>query len=209
MVTVSTVLGDLTSAQLRLIGELVVGLRRRHRAGDSRPESRLPLGARAATSRRSTAASAPRACRAGGAGTLADVTSCPGAESCKLAVTQSRGLGRLLGDRLQQRPDLVAAVPGLDIKISGCPNGCGQHHIAGLGFQGSLRKVGGQAGAALLRDGRRRRGRRHHDVRQARGDDPGAALRRSARAADWSLPGPNAPPTKRRRVLPARRAVGP
>jgi sulfite reductase beta subunit-like hemoprotein len=35
-------------------------------------------------------------------------------------------------------------VPGLDIKISGCPNGCGQHHIAGLGFQGSLRKVGGR-----------------------------------------------------------------
>jgi sulfite reductase (NADPH) hemoprotein beta-component len=80
----------------------------------------------------------------GGAGTFADVTSCPGAESCKLAVTQSRGLGRLLGDRLQERPDLVAAVPGLDIKISGCPNGCGQHHIAGIGFQGSLRKVGGR-----------------------------------------------------------------
>jgi sulfite reductase beta subunit-like hemoprotein len=59
-------------------------------------------------------------------------------------VTQSRGLGRLLGDHLQSRPDLVAATPGLDIKISGCPNGCGQHHIAGIGFQGSLRKVGGQ-----------------------------------------------------------------
>jgi sulfite reductase beta subunit-like hemoprotein len=36
----------------------------------------------------------------------------------------------------------VSEVPGLDIKISGCPNGCGQHHIAGIGFQGSLRKVG-------------------------------------------------------------------
>ena len=35
-------------------------------------------------------------------------------------------------------------MPGLDIKISGCPNGCGQHHIAGIGFQGSLRKVGGK-----------------------------------------------------------------
>jgi sulfite reductase beta subunit-like hemoprotein len=79
-----------------------------------------------------------------GAGTLADVTSCPGAESCKLAVTQSRGLGRLLADHLQKRPDLVAAVPGLDIKISGCPNGCGQHHIAGFGFQGSIKKVGTQ-----------------------------------------------------------------
>ena len=38
------------------------------------------------------------------------------------------GLGKLLGDHLRERPDLVAAVPGLDIKISGCPNGCGQHH---------------------------------------------------------------------------------
>ena len=36
-------------------------------------------------------------------------------------------------------------MPGLDIKISGCPNGCGQHHIAGIGFQGSVRKVGGRA----------------------------------------------------------------
>jgi sulfite reductase (NADPH) hemoprotein beta-component len=62
-----------------------------------------------------------------------------------LAVTQSRGLGKLLGDHLRERPDLVAAVPGLDIKISGCPNGCGQHHIAGLGFQGSVRKVGDKA----------------------------------------------------------------
>ena len=90
--------------------------------------------------RRLTAASLARA----GAGTLADVTSCPGAESCRLAVTQSRGLARLLVDGLEQRPDIVEATPGLNIKISGCPNGCGQHHIAGLGFQGSLRKVGGR-----------------------------------------------------------------
>jgi sulfite reductase (NADPH) hemoprotein beta-component len=79
-----------------------------------------------------------------GAGTLSDVTSCPGAESCKLAVTQSRGLGKVLADHLQERRDLVDAVPGLDIKISGCPNGCGQHHIAGIGFQGSMKKVGDQ-----------------------------------------------------------------
>jgi sulfite reductase (NADPH) hemoprotein beta-component len=59
------------------------------------------------------------------AGTIADVTSCPGAESCKLAVTQSRGLGDLLGSFLRSRPDLVAAATDLQIKISGCPNGCG------------------------------------------------------------------------------------
>jgi sulfite reductase (NADPH) hemoprotein beta-component len=76
------------------------------------------------------------------AGTIADVTSCPGAESCRIAVTQSRGLGRLLGDHLRSRPDLVAAARDLHIKMSGCPNGCGQHHIAGVGFQGSIRKLG-------------------------------------------------------------------
>jgi sulfite reductase (NADPH) hemoprotein beta-component len=79
-----------------------------------------------------------------GAGTIADVVSCPGAESCRLAVTQSRGLGRLLGDTLLERRDLVESLPALDIRISGCPNGCGQHHIAGIGFQGSLRKVDGR-----------------------------------------------------------------
>ena len=51
----------------------------------------------------------------------------------------------MLGEHLQDRPDLVAAVPGLDIKISGCPNGCGQHHIATIGFQGSVRRIGSKA----------------------------------------------------------------
>jgi sulfite reductase beta subunit-like hemoprotein len=74
--------------------------------------------------------------------TVANVTACPGAEACKLAVTQSRGLGKALGDYLREKPELVAQAPDLNVKISGCPNGCGQHHIAGLGFQGSVRKVG-------------------------------------------------------------------
>lgn len=77
-----------------------------------------------------------------GAGTIADVTSCPGAESCRLAVTQSRGLGRMLESYIRERPELGAAAPDLKIKISGCPNGCGQHHVATVGFQGSIRKLG-------------------------------------------------------------------
>jgi sulfite reductase beta subunit-like hemoprotein len=72
------------------------------------------------------------------------VTSCPGAESCKLAVTQSRGLGRLVEDHVRANPRIIALAPSLDIKVSGCPNGCGQHHIAAIGFQGSLRKVDGR-----------------------------------------------------------------
>ena len=80
-----------------------------------------------------------------GAKTLHDVTSCPGASSCKIAVTASRGLASLLTEALDARPDLVAAAPELDVKISGCPNGCGQHYIAGIGFQGGMRKVAGKA----------------------------------------------------------------
>ncbi len=81
------------------------------------------------------------------AGRLSDVVSCPGAETCRLAVTQSRGLGRVFTEQLSGRPDLVDLVPagGGDIKISGCPNGCGQHHISAIGFQGSVRKLGGRA----------------------------------------------------------------
>src|SRR5215470_15364541 len=76
---------------------------------------------------------------------MSDVVSCPGAESCRLAVTQSRGLGRVLTEYFSARPELVDVVPSGDIRISGCPNGCGQHHIGSLGFQGSVRKVGGKA----------------------------------------------------------------
>ncbi len=144
VVTVTVPLGDLTGAQLRILGDLARGY------GDGTvrvtPNQDLLL-------RWVRTADVPELYRrlaAAGLGlpdanTLADVTSCPGAEACRLAVTQSRGLGKLLGDHLRARPDLVAAVPGLDIKISGCPNGCGQHHIAGLGFQGSVRKVGDRA----------------------------------------------------------------
>ena len=122
------------------------------------------------------------------AGTIADVTSCPGAESCKLAVTQSRGLGDLLGSFLRSRPDLVAAATDLQIKISGCPNGCGLHHIAGIGFQGGMRKVGTQGRAAVLRDGRRSGERGWSQLRANCGQDPGSPHSRGPRASDRALP---------------------
>src|SRR4029079_5719027 len=74
-----------------------------------------------------------------------DVVSCPVAESCRLAVTQSRGLGQLLGDHRREHSDISMAPGVADIKISGCPNGCGQHHVASIGFQGSIRKLGDRA----------------------------------------------------------------
>ena len=141
--TVATLLGDLTSNQIRVLGELAAafGDGTVRITSDQNVVFRWVQRAHIEPLHRSLAAAG---LARSGARTLADVTSCPGAESCRLAVTQSRGLGRLLAEGLQERPDLVAAVPGLDIKISGCPNGCGQHHVAGIGFQGSLRKVGGR-----------------------------------------------------------------
>jgi len=139
--TVTLPLGDLTGAQMRLLADLALAY------GDGTVRVTPDQDVMLRWVRRRDVRDLHRRLEAGGlglpdAGTLADVTSCPGAEACRLAVTQSRGLGKLLGDRLRERPDLVAAVPGLGIKISGCPNGCGQHHIAGLGFQGSVRKLG-------------------------------------------------------------------
>ncbi len=78
-----------------------------------------------------------------GVRTARDVTSCPGAETCNLAVTSSRNLGRAISDRLSQQDALT--LPGAKetvIKISGCPNSCGQLHIAGIGFHGAARRDG-------------------------------------------------------------------
>lgn len=81
-----------------------------------------------------------------GAGALSDVVSCPGADTCNIAVTASRGLGALLREHLRAQQGLTEE-PGLSgarVHVSGCPNGCGQHHIAAIGFQGGLRKIGGR-----------------------------------------------------------------
>ena len=145
-VTVRLPLGDMTAGQMRVLADLAEAY------GDGtmrltveqnvlfkwvKKESLQPFYERIAAADLGAA----------DANTLGDVVSCPGAESCRLAVTQSRGLGRGLTEYLSARQDLVAIVPAGkgSIKISGCPNGCGQHHVASIGFQGSVRKVGGKA----------------------------------------------------------------
>lgn len=158
-VVIRLILGDVTAAQLRALAALVV----QFGEGELRttneqnlvlrwvPDARLP-----ALHRELARIGLARA----GANTLADVTSCPGASSCKLAVTASRGLGAQLTALLDRRPDLVHAARGVDVKVSGCPHGCGQHYIAGIGFQGGMRKIAGRpapqylvyAGGAILAD---------------------------------------------------------
>ncbi|HVR30230.1 MAG TPA: nitrite/sulfite reductase [Thermoanaerobaculia bacterium] len=78
-----------------------------------------------------------------GASTLVDITACPGTDTCKLGISSSRGLASELRRRVEARNfELDQAVKDLQIKISGCFNSCGQHHVADIGFYGVSRKIG-------------------------------------------------------------------
>jgi sulfite reductase (ferredoxin) len=78
------------------------------------------------------------------AATIVDVTSCPGTDTCKLGIASSRGLARELRQRLGETSvNLDEAVKNLRIKVSGCFNSCGQHHIADIGFYGINRNIKG------------------------------------------------------------------
>ena len=78
----------------------------------------------------------------GDAEMLADVVSCPGADSCKLAITSSNQAGYSMREEMIAFDYQDAEVQKVSLKISGCPNGCGQHHLGGIGMQGSSYKVG-------------------------------------------------------------------
>ena len=78
-----------------------------------------------------------------GAELVRDVVTCPGADTCNLAVTQSRGLGAAIGDRLEEEG--LAEVGGLRVNISGCTNSCGQHHTSDIGFFGAERRAHGRS----------------------------------------------------------------
>nr|HEX4319063.1 nitrite/sulfite reductase [Kofleriaceae bacterium] len=148
-VVIRLVLGDVTAAQLRALARLAVefGEGELRTTNDQNlvlrwvPDARLP-----ALHRELAQIGLARA----GANTIADVTSCPGASSCKLAVTASRGLAGELIALFERRPDLVRAAASLDVKTSGCPHGCGQHYIAAIGFQGGMRKVAGRPAPQYL-----------------------------------------------------------
>jgi len=80
-----------------------------------------------------------------GAETIVDVTSCPGTDTCKLGIASSRGLAAQLRQHLAARSaSLPEAIESLRIKVSGCFNSCGQHHVADIGFYGNSRKIEGR-----------------------------------------------------------------
>jgi len=74
-----------------------------------------------------------------GARTISDVTGCPGATTCNLGITRSLTLADELSRALEGYDD--PEIQKLRIKISGCPNSCGHHHIADIGFYGNMRKI--------------------------------------------------------------------
>ncbi len=144
VVTLRLPQGDVTSAQLEAVADLALaygdGAVRLGNAGHLhlrwvRTAEVPALFARLA------AASLGR----DGVGSAADVVACPGADSCGLAVTRTRGLARRIEEAVRARLGDEGARARLPVHASGCPNGCSQHHLAAIGLQGSLRKVGDRA----------------------------------------------------------------
>ncbi len=78
-----------------------------------------------------------------GAELARDVVACPGADTCNLAVTQSRGLASAIGEALEAAG--LAEIDGVRTNISGCTNSCGQHHVADIGFFGAERRAHGRS----------------------------------------------------------------
>jgi sulfite reductase beta subunit-like hemoprotein len=78
-----------------------------------------------------------------GAELARDVVACPGADTCNIAITQSRGLAKSIGDKLEEEG--LAEVGGVRINISGCTNSCGQHHASDIGFFGVERRAHGKS----------------------------------------------------------------
>jgi sulfite reductase beta subunit-like hemoprotein len=77
-----------------------------------------------------------------GADEITDVVSCPGTDSCKLGITSSMGLNAAIQERIESMQVEDELSRQIHIKMSGCPNGCGQHHIGTIGFYGASLKVG-------------------------------------------------------------------
>jgi sulfite reductase (ferredoxin) len=81
---------------------------------------------------------------------ITDVVSCPGTDSCKLGITASMGLNKAIKERVDSMQIEDELTKRIHIKMSGCPNGCSQHHIANIGFYGASLKVGGRQMPAYI-----------------------------------------------------------
>ena len=134
-------LGDITAAQFRSLASI-----QRELAADVRLSNRQNVVFRALSETQLTVLFA-RLEAIGmarpGAELARDVVACPGSDTCNIAVTQSRGLAKAIGERLEEEG--LAEVGGIRINISGCTNSCGQHHAADIGFFGAERRAHGRS----------------------------------------------------------------
>ncbi len=72
------------------------------------------------------------------ADTVYDVLACPGTDTCRLGISGSRPLATVLEERLKAANGIVSELAkDIHIKISGCPNSCGQHHLGQIGYHGA------------------------------------------------------------------------
>jgi sulfite reductase (ferredoxin) len=141
--------GDLTPEQLRGVGEIM----RRYSGGAARTTVHQNLVLRWV--REESVYEVWQGLRElelgdPGADEISDVVSCPGTDSCKLGITSSMGLNQAVQDRIVQMEISDPLTRRMHIKMSGCPNGCSQHHIADIGFYGASLKVGGKTIPAYI-----------------------------------------------------------
>jgi sulfite reductase (ferredoxin) len=77
-----------------------------------------------------------------GALTIASAVGCSGTTSCNLAITNSHRLAKEVQRKfLELGLDIDDSLRDATIKISGCPNSCGQHEIATIGFFGGATRM--------------------------------------------------------------------
>ncbi len=140
VVTIRLRLGDITSAQMRALAQII-----RHYCGEHlRTTIEQNLLLRWVRNEHLAALFSelePLGLAEPEANRLYDVTSCPGAETCQLGISASRGLARALEAKFKDRGLSGSDIEDIRIKVSGCPNSCGQHHVADIGFFGGARKV--------------------------------------------------------------------
>ena len=141
--TVTCPLGDLTSDQMRALADIS----RRYAGGNCRTTVEQNLVLRWVphdkaidlyNELKAIGLAEP------GAGSIVDAVACPGTDTCKLGIASSRGLAGELRHRLTAKAALEDdTIRGLRIKVSGCFNSCGQHHVSDIGFYGNSRNIGG------------------------------------------------------------------
>ena len=71
-----------------------------------------------------------------GYNSIADITACPGTDTCNLGIASSTGIATELEIVLATEYPQYDNNQEITIKISGCMNACGQHNMAHIGFQG-------------------------------------------------------------------------